>query len=413
MAARYAIPNLSDSGAFRMLRVFLCHCSEDKDAVRGLHKRLATDGFDPWLDEAKLVPGQDFDREIRNAVRASDVVLACLSKHSITKEGYVQREIRFALDAAQEKPEGTIYIIPLRLQECRVPDQLGRLHWVNLYTRNGYQLLLEALLARASELERLQNIVLLREMLVANNAQPAYVVASPKYPNRNSRKNKKPRQAYDHRTFGDNLGVRGLIHAFGALLGVEEVELISAQHAPPNLARRPLNLYLIGSPKVNPSTRPLLRRTQRDCTPQWTFGPLPGKKERGNWDVVLYLRKDGKTTRFADNHGLLVRAPHPHHPDRVILIAAGPRSIGTGAACLAATRPTLIKKISAMLPAGVLGDKRRKFWALVQGTIIHKGRLLEEDGVHIVEAGVYDENRPRLQKSRSTTTMTDRSRRRA
>ena len=36
------------------LRVFLCHASEDKAAVRGLYQQLLTEGADPWLDEEKI-----------------------------------------------------------------------------------------------------------------------------------------------------------------------------------------------------------------------------------------------------------------------------------------------------------------------------------------------------------------------
>ena len=36
----------------RQLRVFLCHASQDKPAVRELYKRLkAEDWIDPWLDD--------------------------------------------------------------------------------------------------------------------------------------------------------------------------------------------------------------------------------------------------------------------------------------------------------------------------------------------------------------------------
>ena len=43
----------------RRLKVFLCHASGDKPAVRELCHRLRAAGFDPWLDEEKLLPGQD------------------------------------------------------------------------------------------------------------------------------------------------------------------------------------------------------------------------------------------------------------------------------------------------------------------------------------------------------------------
>ena len=43
----------------------------DRDPVRGLPEgaRLTKDGVDAWLDKAKLLPGQDWELEIRKAVR--------------------------------------------------------------------------------------------------------------------------------------------------------------------------------------------------------------------------------------------------------------------------------------------------------------------------------------------------------
>ncbi|MBI5839508.1 MAG: toll/interleukin-1 receptor domain-containing protein [Chloroflexi bacterium] len=48
------------------LRVFLCHASQDKPIVRELYQRLNAEGWiDPWLDEEKLLPGQDWDTKTR------------------------------------------------------------------------------------------------------------------------------------------------------------------------------------------------------------------------------------------------------------------------------------------------------------------------------------------------------------
>lgn len=76
------------------LRVFLCHASEDKAEARKLYASLKEDVFIPWLDEEDLLPGQDWDHEVRKAVRSTDVVLILLSHNSITKAGYVQKEIK-------------------------------------------------------------------------------------------------------------------------------------------------------------------------------------------------------------------------------------------------------------------------------------------------------------------------------
>ena len=60
----------------RPLKVFLCHAHADRDPVpqgddmRGLYSRLTQDGVDAWLDKAKLLPGQDWELEIRKAVYA-------------------------------------------------------------------------------------------------------------------------------------------------------------------------------------------------------------------------------------------------------------------------------------------------------------------------------------------------------
>ena len=106
----------------RPLKAFLCHASGDKPAVREMYKRLVFEGVDAWLDKEKLLPGQDWRVEIPKAVQEADVVIVFLSKNSITKEGYVQKEIKIALDIAEEKPEGTIFLIPARLEECLVPE---------------------------------------------------------------------------------------------------------------------------------------------------------------------------------------------------------------------------------------------------------------------------------------------------
>jgi len=133
----------------RPIRVFLCHSSGDKPAVIELYERLVKDGIDAWLDKEKLIPGQDWRVEIPKAVKNSDIVIVCLSSQSVTKEGFVQKEIKFALDAADEKPEGTIFIIPVRLENCDVPERINRFHWVDLFSNDGYERLLKALQIRA------------------------------------------------------------------------------------------------------------------------------------------------------------------------------------------------------------------------------------------------------------------------
>jgi DNA-binding response OmpR family regulator len=141
----------SESAKFkRPLNVFLCHSSGDKLAVRKLYNKLSKEiWIDPWLDEKKILPGDDWDFEIRQAVKTADIVLVCLSQSSVTKEGYVQKEIRQALDMADEKPDGTTYVIPMKLEPCDVPPRLQKWQWLDYYEDGAYKKLLLSLRRRA------------------------------------------------------------------------------------------------------------------------------------------------------------------------------------------------------------------------------------------------------------------------
>jgi hypothetical protein len=126
-------------------RIFLCHSAADKTQVRNLYTRLRSDGFEPWLDEEDLHPGDDWEHKIVAAVKSSAVVVVCLSSNTLTKAGYVHKEIACALDMAAQQPDDRIFIIPLRLDECKVPDRITRWQWVNLFEPNGYERLASAL----------------------------------------------------------------------------------------------------------------------------------------------------------------------------------------------------------------------------------------------------------------------------
>jgi formylglycine-generating enzyme required for sulfatase activity len=119
--------------------------------VRGLYTRLTQDGVDAWFDKAKLLPGQDWELEIRKAVREADVVVVCLSKQ-FNQAGFRQKEVRLALDTAMEKTEGEIFIIPARLEECDNLESLRKWHWVDLFEEDGYEMLMRALRARANKI---------------------------------------------------------------------------------------------------------------------------------------------------------------------------------------------------------------------------------------------------------------------
>jgi formylglycine-generating enzyme required for sulfatase activity len=134
-------------------RVFLAHAREDKERVRPLYKQLKQRGFNPWLDEEDLLPGQMWEIEIQRVIREAGAFIACLSQNSVQRQGFVHIEFRLALRAYGERPPGAIFFIPVRLDECEVPDlqipnqaiSIRGFHWLDLWQEGGFERLIRAL----------------------------------------------------------------------------------------------------------------------------------------------------------------------------------------------------------------------------------------------------------------------------
>lgn len=115
-------------------RVFLAYAQEDRAMVRKLYQALRKAGFDPWMDQQNLIPGQNWPRAIERAIELADFVVACFSRRSTVKRGHFQCELRYALDVAAKVPAENIFFIPARLNECELPRQIAKTtHYVDLF----------------------------------------------------------------------------------------------------------------------------------------------------------------------------------------------------------------------------------------------------------------------------------------
>jgi TIR domain len=109
--------------------IFLCYAREDKPKVDEIYRRLRAVGLDPWMDIppqgyelSGVLPGEDWEAIIRRRLRSAPVVLAFLSPVSVSKKGYVQREVKLALDLMAERPANEIWLVPVLLERCDIPD---------------------------------------------------------------------------------------------------------------------------------------------------------------------------------------------------------------------------------------------------------------------------------------------------
>lgn len=107
-------------------RVFIAYVQEDLGVIKKLYQAFEQQGFLPWLDKKKLLPGQNWPRAIETAIQTSDFFVACFSRRAISKRGSFHSELRYALNCAAKVPLDEIFFIPLRLDDCLVPSRISR-----------------------------------------------------------------------------------------------------------------------------------------------------------------------------------------------------------------------------------------------------------------------------------------------
>ncbi len=126
-------------------QIFISYARPDATQVQKLYKKLSDAGYKPWMDIEDILPGEQWATTIKRALKQSDFTLICVSKNSVNRRGFLQKEIREALDASQEKLDTDIYLIPVRLEDCEPPESLGDFQWVDLFKPDGWNRLVKAI----------------------------------------------------------------------------------------------------------------------------------------------------------------------------------------------------------------------------------------------------------------------------
>lgn len=348
------------------------------------------------LDAARLgciraddVPGAGFDLldKIHTAIERAELVIAEITERNAN----VFYELGYAVGIG--KP-----ILLTAQRGSDVPTDLrGRELILHADDKDGFRTFGEELRNNLQRRTHSQ-VSLLRDMLEAQKPLPSFIVASPKYPGKAVLI---PDQPPDCRTFGDNLGILGLLSAFGSVFGeTGGVELVSGQYYSPELSSRDHNLYVIGSPGANLIAADVMDMIQSGSKTLWRFrGPSRYEADWGD-PVSLYWVDGSDETEMVgkkakrefgevciEDYGVVMRGPHPANPGRLLTLMAGGHSLGTGAACIAATRSQLIREIR---DRGIdISDRKLAFWALVRGVASKSDGLLDVDGVTIERVGTY------------------------
>ena len=141
----------SDSTIDRDKTVFISYAHEDIESARKLYESFKRKGIIPWFDEKSLLAGERWNHTISNAIKNCRYFIAILSQESINKRGYVQKELKKALDVLDEFPDHKIFLIPVRIEECEPTSiKLHELNWVDMFPdwNDGFQRIMETIQRR-------------------------------------------------------------------------------------------------------------------------------------------------------------------------------------------------------------------------------------------------------------------------
>jgi predicted ATP-binding protein involved in virulence len=126
-------------------QIFLSYARPDQAKVENIYQKLSDIGFKPWMDTKDLLPGESWEAAIRRAIQRSDFILVCLSSNSANRRGFLQREIKEDLGIWRERLDSDIYLIPVRLEECNLPEGLEEFQGVDLFEKEGWTRLVQAI----------------------------------------------------------------------------------------------------------------------------------------------------------------------------------------------------------------------------------------------------------------------------
>lgn len=114
--------------------IFISYAHEDYKEAAKIYDTFQRKGLNVWLDKKSLRPGERWKVAIENAINESRYFVALLSSTSVSKKGYVQKELRLAMEVLDKIPDDDIFIIPLRLDKCETTfNKLKELNRIDLF----------------------------------------------------------------------------------------------------------------------------------------------------------------------------------------------------------------------------------------------------------------------------------------
>ncbi|NIM49283.1 MAG: TIR domain-containing protein [Gemmatimonadales bacterium] len=94
------------------MKIFLSHASRDKPLLREIRSHLP-EHVRSWIDEAEILVGENLGSSLKNAIQVETDFLILFIGAEAVRSGWVQRELRWALE--REKEMQRVFVIPVVL----------------------------------------------------------------------------------------------------------------------------------------------------------------------------------------------------------------------------------------------------------------------------------------------------------
>jgi hypothetical protein len=104
-------------------KIFLSYAREDMGMAKQLHNYLKRDGLDVWRDTESLLPGDRWKDKIQDAIENTNYFIALLSIRSVNKKGFVQKELKTALEVLDLFPSSKTFLLPVKIDDCKVCER--------------------------------------------------------------------------------------------------------------------------------------------------------------------------------------------------------------------------------------------------------------------------------------------------
>lgn len=338
---------------------------------------MAAAGLIPAVVREEVYLGPIFE-QIQASINRSKLCLADVTggnPNVMWEAAYAHALGKPVVFIAQGKPEAIPFDI--RHNRCIMYDFSSPASLAEL--KDSIEQTIRAVLqGEASDLEAIRQIILPKSL---NTSSTEFVVAS----NPLSWRAVAPAAEgfrSQPRTISDYMGIRGLMRAFGLILGMQGLpELVNPDDFDDAVLKHQMQLYLIGSSKANRWTQILMKEFFIHRQSKWRFECDPASENIRNPKVNITVNRGLYTPlqwveadRVHKDFGIVLRGPSPYDNSQMVTVLAGRSALGTEAASLAVTDPTCAKKLLREIKHHDIDpeDHRQAFLAVV--SIERQGR---------------------------------------